>query len=327
MTVPPVRSASASASADLPLAVGPAISASRGREEEAMFIATLIVKERLSGGDISAAGDALRGTGIEPYGRSWIEEDKACDLLFSAAPEPARAALEGLLPGIDVVVQGEASRRRRLLVADMDSTMILVECIDELADYAGLKAEVAAVTERAMKGEIPFETALVERVALLAGLDEAAVDRCRAERVRLTPGARALVRTMKRRGAFTLLVSGGFTRFADPVGAEIGFDRVVANRLGMTAGKLTGSVELPIVGAEGKRLALIDAAAERGLRPPETLAVGDGANDVPMLKEAGLGIAYHAKPAALAAAGAAILYNDLTALLYAQGWARSEWEQ
>jgi phosphoserine phosphatase len=292
-----------------------------------MFIATLIAKDRLAGGDISAAADALAAAGIAPYGRSWIEEDKACDLLFSAAPGPARAALEGVLAGIDVVVQGEASRRRRLLVADMDSTMISVECLDELADYAGLKAEVAAVTERAMRGDIPFETALTERVALLAGLDEAAIDRCRQERVRPTPGARRLVRTMKRHGAFTILVSGGFTRFADPVGAEIGFDRVVANRLGTNGGKLSGEVEPPILGAEGKRMALLDAVAERRLRPDETLAVGDGANDVPMLKEAGLGVAFHAKPAAVAAADAGILHNDLTALLYAQGWASSEWEE
>jgi phosphoserine phosphatase len=292
-----------------------------------MFIATLIAKDRLAGGDISAASDALAAAGAAPWGRSWIEDDKACDLLFPGDPGPARAALEGLIDGIDVVVQGEASRRRKLLVADMDSTMIGVECIDELADYAGLKAEVAAVTDRAMRGEIPFETALTERVALLAGLDEAAIDRCRAERVRATPGARALVRTMKRSGALTILVSGGFTRFAEPVGAELGFDRVIANRLGAMAGRLDGKVALPILGAEGKRRALLDAAAELGLRPDESLAVGDGANDVPMLKEAGLGVAYHAKPAAVAAADASIAHNDLTALLYAQGWASREWEQ
>lgn len=292
-----------------------------------MFIATLIAKERLTGGDISTASDALAAAGIAPCARSWIEEDKACDLLFSAAPKPARAALEGLIAGVDIIVQGETSRRRRLLVADMDSTMITVECIDELADYAGIKAEVAAVTERAMRGEIGFEAALAERVALLEGLDETSIDRCREERVRIMPGARALVRTMSREGAFTILVSGGFTRFADPVGAEIGFDRVVANRLGVVAGKLSGTVASPVLGAEGKRLALLDAAAEFGLRRDEILAVGDGANDVPMLKEAGLGVAYRAKPAAAAAADSAILHNDLTALLYAQGWARSEWEQ
>lgn len=260
-------------------------------------------------------------------GRSWIEDDKACDLLFSGTPSAARDALEGLLPGVDSVVQGEGSRRRRLLVADMDSTMITVECIDELADYAGLKAEVAAVTERAMRGEIGFEAALAERVALLAGLEAEAIDRCRAERVRPTPGAVPLVRTMKREGAFTLLVSGGFTLFAEPVAAEIGFDRVVANRLGVAAGRLDGTVAPPVIGAEGKRLALLDAAVARGVRLEESLAVGDGANDVPMLEEAGLGIAYHAKPAAAAAADSAILHNDLTALLYAQGWARSEWER
>src|SRR5687768_1426563 len=158
-----------------------------------MFIATLIAKDRLAGGDISAASDALAAAGMAPYGRSWIEADKACDLLFSADPARARSALDGLVEGVDVVVQGEASRRRRLLVADMDSTMIPVECIDELADYANVRAEVAAVTERAMRGEIGFEEALAGRVALLAGLGEDSIDRCRAERVRPAPGAVALV--------------------------------------------------------------------------------------------------------------------------------------
>ena len=287
---------------------------------------TLIAADRLSSGDISAAADALEAAGVAPYGRSWIEADKACDLLFSGSPSQALEAVEGLIPGTDVIVQGEAARRRRILVADMDSTMITVECIDELADYAGLKAQVAEVTERAMRGEIPFEQALAERVALLEGLEESAIDRCREERVRLTPGAQALVRTMKREGAFTVLVSGGFTRFAEPVALEIGFDRVVANTLGASGGRLTGRVEGAVVGAEAKRLALLDAAAERALSPEQALAVGDGANDIPMLKEAGLGIAYHAKPAAAAAASARIVHNDLTALLYAQGWARSEWE-
>lgn len=291
-----------------------------------MFIATLIAKERLSSGDISAAEDRLREAGVHAFGRSWIEEDKACDLLFSMLPGTARQALEGALPGIDVVVQGEAERRRKLLVADMDSTMITVECIDELADYAGLKAEVAAVTERAMRGELVFEEALRARVALLKDLEEAAIDRCRAERVRLMPGARALVRTMKREGAFTILVSGGFTRFAEPVGEEIGFDRVIANQLHGANDRLTGTVGEPIVGAQTKRAALLDAVAERGLDISDALAVGDGANDIPMIEAAGLGIAYRAKPATAAAADARIEHNDLTALLYAQGYARTEWE-
>jgi len=258
-------------------------------------------------------------------GRSWVEDDKACDILVAGDPRHARAALEGLLAETDVIVQGEANRRRKLLVADMDSTMITVECIDELADYAGLKAEVAEVTERAMRGELVFEEALRARVALLKGLEASAIDRCRDERVRLTPGAQALVRTMRRDGALTILVSGGFTRFADPVGAELGFERVVANRIGIESGRLTGDVDVPIVGAEAKRLTLVDARTERCLAPEATLAIGDGANDIPMLGEAGLGIAYRAKAAAVAAANARIEHGDLTSVLYAMGYARRDW--
>jgi phosphoserine phosphatase len=291
-----------------------------------MFIATLIAKERLSGGDISAAEDRLAAAGTHAFARSWIEDEKACDLLFSLGEDAARMALEGTLEATDVVVQPEAERRRRLLVADMDSTMIEVECIDELADYAGLKAEVAAITERAMRGELDFEDALRARVGLLKGLDAAAIERCRAERVRLTPGARALVRTMRRGGAATVLVTGGFTAFAEPVAAEIGFETLLANRLQVAKGRLTGEVEGPIVGAATKRQALLDALARHGLEATASMAIGDGANDVPMLEAAGLGVAYHAKPAAAAAARARIVHNDLTALLYAQGFARDEWE-
>jgi phosphoserine phosphatase len=291
-----------------------------------LFIASLIAKERLEGGDISAAEDRMAAAGAHAFARSWIEADTACDLLFSQGEDAARMALEGVFEGVDVIVQPEAERRRGLLIADMDSTMISVECIDELADYAGLKAEVAAITERAMRGELDFEGALRARVALLEGLDAAAIDRCRAERVRLTPGARALVRTMRREGAGTVLVSGGFTAFAEPVGAEIGFETVVANRLVVKAGRLIGKVEPPIVGAETKRQTLLDALARRGLEASAALAVGDGANDIPMIQAAGLGVAYHAKPGAAAAARARVVHNDLTALLFAQGYARSEWE-
>ena len=287
----------------------------------------MIAAERLSGGDISAAADALAAVGVEVVGRSWIEDDEACDLLFGLFPERARAALEAAVPGVDVIVQGEAGRRKKLLIADMDSTMITVECIDELADYAGLKAEVAEITERAMRGELEFEAALRARVALLKDLEESVIDRCREERVRLTPGAAALVRTMRREGALTILVSGGFTAFAEPVGREIGFERVIANRLLGESGRLSGTVAEPIVGAEAKRLALLDGLAERGLGPEAALAVGDGANDIPMLREAGLGVAYRAKPAAAEAADARVEEGDLTALLYAQGYARSEWAE
>lgn len=258
-------------------------------------------------------------------GFAWIEEDRAADLAFDGDPVAARAALEGLRGDMDVIVQPAAGRRKRLLVADMDATMIGQECIDELADFAGLKADVAAITERAMRGELDFEAALDARVALLRGMDAATIDRCREERVRLTPGARTLVRTMRANGAYALLVSGGFTRFALPVADSIGFDAARANELLIENGALTGRVARPIVGAEAKRAALLETAAARGITIAETLAVGDGANDIPMLKAAGLGIAYRAKPAAAAAADARIEANDLTALLYAQGYARAEW--
>ena len=260
----------------------------------------------------------------------WLEEGSAADIsckAFAHEGPRIRAAIEGKRPGVDVVVQREDQpRRRRLLVADMDSTMITVECIDELAGYAGIKAEIAAVTERAMSGELDFAAALKERVALLKGLDEAAIAQCLDEKVGITPGAIPLVRTMKREGARAVLVSGGFTAFADKVGRTIGFDAVVANELHIENGRLTGTVGPAIVGAQGKRDALLDAAALAGVGPQESIAVGDGANDVPMLEAAGLGIAYRAKPAAAAAAAARIEHNDLTALLYAQGYRRAEWE-
>ena len=290
-----------------------------------MFIATLIAADRLSSGDISAAEDALAEAGGYLVGRSWVELDRACDLLFSSAPQPARKALEGVAAGVDVIVQGEAGRRKRLLVADMDSTMITVECIDELADYAGRKAEVAEITERAMRGELVFAEALRARVAVLQDLDEAVIDRCHSERVRIMPGAEPLVRTMRAHGAECILVSGGFTVFADRVADEIGFSRAHSNLLGIERGRLTGTVAEPIVGAERKREILLDAAAEHQLDLAETLAVGDGANDIPMIEAAGLGIAYHAKPKVAAAAAARIDHCDLSALLYAQGYSKRDW--
>ena len=203
--------------------------------------------------------------------------------------------------------------------------MIDVECIDELADFAGVKAEVSAITERAMRGELDFEAALDARVALLRGLDAGLIDRCREERVTLMPGARTLVRTMRTHGAYCLLVSGGFTRFAEPVAEAIGFDAAASNRLVIEDGRLGGTVEKPVVGAAGKKAAMLAAAEARGIGLDAALAVGDGANDIPMIEAAGLGIAYRAKPAVAAAADARIEANDLTALLYAQGYRRSEW--
>ncbi len=290
-----------------------------------MFIATLIAADQLSAGDISSAQDKLRDALCEPKGVAPIEEGKAVDLAFASGPERARAALEGVFEGVDVVVQPILGRIKSLLVADMDSTMITVECIDELADYAGIKAQIAEVTEAAMRGELDFAEALDARVALLKGLAEGAIDRCLAERVQLMPGARTLVQTMTANGARTILVSGGFTRFAQPVGAQIGFDRVIANELLIEDAVLTGAVAKPIVDSATKETTLLGAMAEFGLSVSSTMAVGDGANDLAMIRQAGLGVAYHAKPIVAAAAGVRIDHNDLTALLYAQGIGRADW--
>lgn len=289
-----------------------------------MFIATLIA-EGLTSGQLDAAADRLTAAGCEPGSWRWLDDGIAADLPFAAQPDAARAALEGATPGADVIVQVEAHREKKLLVADMDSTMITVECIDELADYAGIKPQIAEVTERAMRGELDFAAALDARVALLKGLPESAIDQCLEERVRLMPGAELLVQTMRARGAHTILVSGGFTRFAEPVGTRIGFDRRIANVLEIEGGKLTGTVTRPIVDSSTKETTLLGAIAELGLAPEQTMAVGDGANDLAMIRKAGLGVAYHAKPIVAAAAGARIDHGDLTALLYAQGIARADW--
>ncbi|MET0371487.1 MAG: phosphoserine phosphatase SerB [Sphingobium sp.] len=284
-----------------------------------MFVATLVGSEALRQGDIDAARDRLAGAGDW----AWLDEGKAADLFFTGDPLAARAALGGL-DGIDVIVQPVATREKKLLIADMDSTMITVECIDELADYAGIKPQIAEITERAMRGELDFEGALHGRVALLKGLADSAIDRCREERVRIMPGARALVRTMKAHGAKTLLVSGGFTRFTGPVAAEIGFDAAVANVLEIADGALLGTVTRPIVDAARKR-AELEAAIAGGIDRALTMAVGDGANDIPMIEGAGLGVAYHAKPVTRAAAAAEIVHGDLSVLLYAQGHAAKDW--
>ncbi len=255
----------------------------------------------------------------------WLEEAIAADLPFASDAAAARVALEGAFARTDVVVQPTTTRRKALIVADMDSTMITVECIDELADYAGIKAEVSAVTEAAMRGELDFEGALDARVALLEGLDEAVIAQCLAERVHIMPGAKALVRTMRANGAEAVLVSGGFTRFAEPVAADIGFDRAIANVLLIADGRLTGKVAKPIVGSATKEETLLAAIATRGINPALSLAVGDGANDLAMIRRAGLGVAYHAKPIVAAAAGARVDHGDLSALLYAQGYRRADW--
>lgn len=290
------------------------------------LIITLVAEGRLSPGDVAAASDVVRGTGAAVAAQSWLDAGDAFDMAATGDAATVRAALEAALPQVDVVVQRAAApRRKSLIVADMDSTMIACECIDELADYAGVKNEVAAITEAAMRGELDFAGALKARVALLKGLPLATLDQCRAERVRLNPGARALVQTMVANGARSLLVSGGFMPFAVPVAKQIGFARVLANRLDAADGHLAGTVPEPIVDAAAKR-ALLEAD---GTPLAAALVVGDGANDIPMLRAAadagGLGIAYHAKPRTAEAAMAHVRHGDLTVLLRAQGYPRREW--
>jgi phosphoserine phosphatase len=224
----------------------------------------------------------------------------------------------------DINLVATRDRRKKLLVADMDSTIINVECLDELADMAGLKPQIAAITERAMRGEIEFEAALRERVAMLKGLELNALQRAYDARVRLNPGARPLVATMRAQGAHTMLVSGGFEFFTSRVAQAAGFDAQRGNRLLDDGARLTGDVAEPILGREAKLAALESGAGALGLAPSQTLAVGDGANDLAMIQKAGLGVAYHAKPVVAEAAGAAIRHNDLTALLYLQGYTDAE---
>ncbi len=265
-----------------------------------------------------------RAVGASPC---WLAEAEACEF---ALEDAARAELAGSLrqtlenAGVDVALVPAGARVKRLLVSDMDSTAITVECIDEVAGALGIQAEVAAITRRAMNGELDFRTALGARVALLAGLPVTVLGEIYRERVRLMPGAATLVRTMRARGATTALVSGGFAPFTERVRAALGFDLVQGNRLETRAGHLTGRVLEPVRGPASKLALLERLARARGLAPAETLAVGDGANDLPMLKAAGLGVAYRAHPVVRAAVTVVISHGDLTALLYLQGIARRD---
>jgi phosphoserine phosphatase len=290
------------------------------------FVATLIARPA-DASDLEAAATAC-GAAIGVTRSDILSGNEAIDLYFSGTGDIAtyRAACEAKVAGtpVDVVVQPVADRRKRLLVADMDSTIIGQECLDELADFAGFKAKVAAITERAMRGEIEFEPALRERVALLAGLPAGTIDKVLAERITLTPGARALVWTMRANGATCILVSGGFTAFAEKIAAMVGFNESHANVLLAEHGKLTGKVAEPILGRSAKLATLEDAMIRLGVPLERTMAVGDGANDLAMIQRASLGVAFHAKPKVAEAATARIDHNDLNALLYIQGYKRHQ---
>ncbi len=305
------------------------------------YVATLISRP-----DRKAVTDALaqKAARYLPHGRpvDWLHPGEAVDIAFLAddtadadsGPDDERAFLKDIsndlrdIAGadpVDVVVQRQDGRRKKLLIADMDSTMIGQECIDELADFAGVKDRVAQITERAMRGEIAFEPALRQRVALLKNLPASVIDTVLTERIHLTPGGPTLVATMRAHRAYTSLVSGGFTAFTAPIAAKIGFDEQRANTLLVdAAGKLTGEAGEPVLGRAAK-LETLNALRHRfKLGREDTLAVGDGANDLPMIEAAGLGVAYHGKPALREAAAACIDHGDLTALLYAQGYRREE---
>jgi phosphoserine phosphatase len=281
----------------------------------------------------STAVDGARAILPSPGPARWLFDEVAVDIPFGGqatfeahdihAIEGRLREARGDLP-IDIVVQPRATRRKKLFLADMDSTMIGQECIDELADFAGMKAHVAEITERAMRGEIEFEPALRERVALLKGLPIGAVDEVLAKRITPTPGGRELVATMRAHGAYTCLISGGFTLFTNPVADMIGFQENRANELVVENGKLTGEVREPVLGRATKLATLVELLESFDLDDIDTLVVGDGANDLGMIQAAGLGVAYRAKPAVAAAAAARIDHGDLTALLYAQGYRRDE---
>lgn len=288
-------------------------------------IVTLIANP--AGPPITADMAARAASAVNATRLDWLAEGMALDLYIDAADRAAalHQALDG--PSIDLAIQpdkGPGLRRKKLLLADMDSTMIQQECIDELAAEAGIKDRIATITARAMAGEIAFDGALRERVGLLKGLSIEVVDRVIETRLTLMPGGPALVRTMRAHGAYAMLVSGGFTDFTARIAERIGFDEHRANTLLHADGQLTGMVAEPILGRDAKAAALKEIAAQRGLTPDDAIAVGDGANDLAMLELAGLGVALHAKPAVAAQADIRIDHGDLTALLYIQGYRQDE---
>ena len=275
---------------------------------------------------VASVVKALKVMGVEAGEPDWLSPGEACDIPYSGAdPQAAETAVREALSGaaVDLLAQPAAGRRKSLLVADMDCTIITTETLDELAARAGHKEDTVAITERAMRGEIDFAEALKERVAMLVGLEEGALEETLAE-VSLTPGAETLVRTMAGNGAHTVLVSGGFGFFTERVAAMAGFDETRSNRFEIADGRLTGRVIEPILGPEAKLESLTGLSAERKIPLARTLAIGDGANDAPMIRAAGLGVAYRGKPVAREAARARIEACGLTAALYMQGYRRDE---
>lgn len=292
-------------------------------------VATLITdpsRADLQQSAIEAVAEVLHESGARLAGKTWLDPQVACDVTFDGLDATAaRKALTGLCAdaAYDVVIQPCDGRRKTLLIADMDATIVVGETLDELAEATGLKDRIAAITARAMRGEIEFKAALRERVSMLEGLPVSALE-ATYKRMRFNPGALALVRTMRAAGAFTVLVSGGFHFFVSRIAGVAGFDAFECNDFEIDGDRLTGRVVEPILDKDAKLAALKRFAAERGISVAATMAAGDGANDLPMIKAAGLGVAYHAKPLVVAEAPASIRNGDLTALLYMQGYRREE---
>ncbi|RTL60534.1 MAG: phosphoserine phosphatase SerB [Hyphomicrobiales bacterium] len=269
--------------------------------------------------------------GVAPDQGQCLAPAEAWEIALPAAAglqEPLRpklmAALDNIPVDVNLLAPRGRSRRKRLLVADMESTIIEQECLDELADYAGLRPRIAAITERAMRGELDFEAALKERVGLLAGLDARVLQEIYDDRVTLMPGAATLIATLRANGTHCALVSGGFTFYTERIAARLGFNEQQANTLDVAGGKITGTVASPILGREAKLQALQRLARQLGIDETDAMATGDGANDLAMIKAAGLGVAYRAKPIVAQEAQAAVRHGDLTALLYLQGYRKSE---
>ena len=288
-----------------------------------MFIATLLTNPArpiLDRATVEALRNAWGGGDA-----IWLEPGVAAEIALAAVPANRWDVWQGLQQlGVDLVVQRAEGRRKHLLIADMDSTMIQQECIDELADEAGVGAHVAGITARAMNGELDFEDALRERVGLLAGLPETVIADVIRNRITLMPGGAALLATMKEQGAYAALVSGGFTAFTGAIAGVLGFDENRANTLIIKDGLLTGKVADPILGRAAKVQALQEISARLGITPADAIAVGDGANDLGMLGLAGTGVALHAKPSVQAECDIRINHGDLTGLLYLQGYSRTE---
>jgi len=323
--------------ADLPLAVGPAmirterrwispVLVSRNDMDNVLTLIANPAERPLGDPDITTARQALEGVGAKTASADWLSADEAADIEFDGlVPKAAEATVLQALGGqaIDVIAQSTARRKKKLIIADMDSTIVEGETLDELAEFAGLKTEIAAITTRAMNGELDFLDALKARVAMLEGLSESFLAET-MKGVKFNPGARELIATMRANGAFTALISGGFSYFTDIIREQAGFHMSLGNKLEVTGGQLTGKVIPPVVTKDTKLEMLTDMAAQQELGIRDTMAIGDGANDVPMLRAAGMGIAYHAHPVARETARARLDHTDLTGALFIQGYRRDD---